>query len=51
MSHSQLCADLLELMIPLSFRPRESGFPGAGCGHRFLTLQRSTVRIGEIDDF
>lgn len=51
MSHSQLCADLPELMIPLSFRPRESGFPGAGCGHRFLTMQHSSVRIGEIDDF
>lgn len=38
-------------MIPLSLRPRESGFPGAGCGHRFLTLQHSSVRIGEIDDF
>lgn len=51
MPHSQLCADLPELMIPLSFGPRESGFPGAGCGHRFLTLQHSSVRIGEIDDF
>lgn len=40
-----------QLMIPLSLGPRESGFPGAGCRHRFLTLQHSTVRIGEIDDY
>lgn len=49
--HVSFPADMLELMVPLSFRPRESGFPGAGCGHRFLTLQHSSVRIGEIDDF